>query len=98
MKIAEARKIYSAQLDTLWSRKQELSKRLEKEPDGGAGSLNCDRVELSKQLSQVEEHYDQTKAFMEKLLQKETGLHNACLLYTSSTASGRAFFNCFETR
>lgn len=79
MKIAEARKIYASQLDTLWGRKRELGKLLEKEPEGDAGGLHRDRVELSKQLSQVEKQYDQTKAFMEKLYQKETGLYNAAV-------------------
>lgn len=90
MKIAEAKKTYASQLDTLLHRKRELTKLLEKEPEGNAGSLNCDRVELSRQLSQVQQQYDETQTFMEKLQQKETGIYNAVVACQQGDAMAKA--------
>lgn len=78
MKIGEAKKIYSAQLNSLWSRKRELTNALkEQEESGLGGQNNFDRVELSRELSQVDAEYEQMHSFMEKLQIRETAIHNA---------------------
>lgn len=77
MKIGEAKKIYSPQLDTLWNRKRELAKLLKEESAGEMDGSRYDRVELSHELSQVEKQYSQMQAFMEQLQLKESCVHNA---------------------
>lgn len=79
MKIAEAKKIYSSQLDTLWKRKRELTKMLKADAANEVDGLKYDKVELSQELSQVEKQYNQTQALMERIYQKETGVHNAAV-------------------
>ena len=45
MKIQDAKKAYAAQMDTLWTRKRDLSQALKNCQQGGAP--NVDRVEIS---------------------------------------------------
>lgn len=77
MKIGEAKKIYSMQLDALRSRKQELTEILNVNTEVGAELPKYDRVELSQELSQVEKQYAQTQSFMEQIHLRETTLRNA---------------------
>lgn len=90
MKIAEAKKLYSSQLDALRIRKQELAKRLKEETEQATDGASFDRVELSKELSQVEEQYDQTMDVMERIQDKETIVHNAEVARQQSEAVGKA--------
>lgn len=77
MKISEAKKMYTSQLDALWSRKRELSKLLQEESGAGTALPCFDRVELSKELSEVEARYDETSSIMEHLQQQEAFRHDA---------------------
>lgn len=77
MKISDAKNIYAAQLDTLWSRKRELSKLLRDDPKAGAAQGSYDRVELSRELSAVEDEYDQMSKIMEHIRLRETAVQNA---------------------
>ena len=74
MKISEAKKMYSTQLEILQDKKRELSKLLKESPTHGQ---NYDRTELSRELRLVSEGYDQVKAGMEQLHQKEMLTRNA---------------------
>lgn len=96
MKISEAKKIYSTQLDALWSRKKELTKILKEDMKGGTDSPNYDRVELSKELSEVEEQYSQTQDFMEQLTLRETCIHNAAVAKQQGEAIGKAMDNMMK--
>lgn len=75
MKISQAKSIYALQLDALCSRKRELSKMLQ--DDSGSEQALYDRVELSRELSEVEKQYDQTSSAMERLQQRESSIHDA---------------------
>ena len=52
MKIQDAKKAYAAQMDTLWTRKRDLSQALKNCQQGGAP--NVDRLEISRELSAVD--------------------------------------------
>lgn len=90
MKIAEAKKIYSSQLDALRSRKQQLTKLLKEDAEQGTGGASFDRLELSKELSQVEKQYDQTSSVMEQIQEKESIVHNVEAAKQQSEAVGKA--------
>ena len=56
MKIQDAKKAYAAQMDTLWTRKRDLSQALKNCQQGGAP--NVDRVEISRELSAMDAQYN----------------------------------------
>lgn len=68
MKIQAARQLYNTQLDSLWNKKQQLTKLLD-QPDAGQ---NFDRVEISKELDSVTEQYEQTQSIISAINQKES--------------------------
>jgi len=76
MKIEEARKAYSAQLDILRNQKQTLTKLL-KDSENNSGAQNYDRVEISRELSVVDAQYEATKGVMEDIMARKTAIHNA---------------------
>ena len=59
MKIQDAKKAYAAQMDTLWTRKRDLSQALKNCQQGGAP--NVDRVEISRELSAVDAQYNEAQ-------------------------------------
>lgn len=73
MRIGDAKQLYRNHLNTLWERKKTLTQLLKEQPEG----TNYDRVELSQELTQVEEQYEQAQSVMEKILMRETALHDA---------------------
>lgn len=99
MKISQAKKIYSFQMDALWSRKQELTKMLKEDSHSGGDSPSYDRVELSEELTRVEQQYDQTQAVMERIQETETGIHNAEVAKQQGKAIAKAaddMLKCLE--
>ena len=62
MKIQDAKKAYAAQMDTLWTRKRDLSQALKNCQQGGAP--NVDRVEISRELSAVDAQYNEAQGVM----------------------------------
>lgn len=77
MKIRDAKQIYGAQLDALQERKRTLSKLLKEQETGAPGAPAFDRVELSKELSQVNAQYESTRGVMEGILAREQTIHNS---------------------
>lgn len=73
MRIGDAKQLYAHQLNTLWERKKTLTQLLKEQPEGS----NYDRVELSEELKQVDEQYNQAQSVIEKILTRETALHDA---------------------
>ena len=65
MKIQDAKKAYAAQMDTLWTRKRDLSQALKNCQQGGAP--NVDRVEISRELSAVDAQYNEAQGVMESI-------------------------------
>ena len=70
MKIQDAKKAYAAQMDTLWTRKRDLSQALKNCQQGGAP--NVDRVEISRELSAVDAQYNEAQGVMESIIERET--------------------------
>ena len=77
MKIRDAKQLYSAQLDTLWEKKQVLSNLLKEQEDGGSELNAFDRVEISRELSEVNAQYESTQNVMDGILAKESAIHNS---------------------
>lgn len=75
MKILDARQAYSAQLSTLWDKKQSLTKLLEESET--TAMPDVDRVELSRELDAITAQYEETQGVMEHILTRETALYNA---------------------
>lgn len=99
MKIAEAKEIYSSQLDVLLGKKRELSKILEKESESEVSQPKYDRLELTKELSKVEKQYEKTQSFMEELSQRESILYNTEVAKQQGEAMGKAMedmIKCLE--
>jgi len=83
VRIGDAKQLYANQLNTLWERKKTLTQLLQEQPEG----TNYDRVELSQELTQVEEQYEQAQSVMEKILTRETALHDAEVTKQQSKAA-----------
>ncbi len=76
MKIQDAQKAYSAQLNTLRNKKQALTKLLKDNENNLSGAQNFDRVEISRELSIVDAQYEATKGVMEDIIATKTAIHN----------------------
>jgi len=76
VKIEDARKAYSAQLDVLRSQKQTLTKLL-KDSENNSGVRNFDRVEISRELAVVDAQYEATQGVMEDIMARKMAIHNA---------------------
>lgn len=77
MKLGEVRKAAWAQLDSLMQRKQALQSMLENEAVGGTVPPQFDRVEVSKELSAIEEAYKETQAVADHLNRMDAAIQNA---------------------
>lgn len=89
MKIEDARKAYSAQLDVLRNQKQALTKLL-KDNENNPGTQNFDRVEISRELAVVDAQYDATMGVMEDIIARKTAIHNAEVAKQQSEALSKA--------
>ena len=76
MKIQDAQKAYSAQLDVLRDRKQALTKLLKDNENAPVGGQNFDRVEISRALSMVEAQYEATMRVREDIIATSVAIHN----------------------
>lgn len=74
MRLEEARKATSTQLSVLSMQKDKLTKLLQETPKE---DKNFDRVEISKQLQEVEKVYDMTQEEAGNLSRLEMGLESA---------------------
>ncbi len=77
MKINDAKRAYSAQLQTLQAQRQALRKTLQEREKSGAASQNFDRVELSRELSLLDAQYEAVRGGMEGIMARESAIHNA---------------------
>lgn len=76
MRIEDAKKAYSAQLNTLWAQKQTLTKLMNDNELSIGGAQNFDRLEISRELSAVDAQYEATKNMMESIVTRENAIHN----------------------
>lgn len=75
MRIEDAKKAYSAQLNTLWEQKHTLKELLKDSENNTAHHF--DRVEISRELSITEAQYEATKEVMDSITATEALIHNA---------------------
>lgn len=87
MRIEDAKKAYSAQLDTLWNQKRVLTKLLKDSENNFGGMQNFDRVEISRELSVVDAQYEATKEVMDDILAREMAIHNSEVAKQQSEAA-----------
>lgn len=74
MKIAEVKKAYSTQINSLSQRKRELTKLLKQNENE---MPNFDRVELSKELAVIDTQYTEARKVMEHVMETEMLIQNA---------------------
>ncbi len=77
MKIRDAKQAYSVQLQTLQAQRQALRKTLQEQEKSGSASQNFDRVEISRELSQLDAQYEAVRGGMEGIMARESAIHNA---------------------
>ena len=90
MKIQDAQKAYSAQLNSLWDKKQALTKLLKDDETNHSGMQNFDRFEISRELSVVDAQYEETKGVMEKIMSTKTTIYNAEVTRQQSEVMAKA--------
>ncbi len=88
MKIQDAKKAYAARMDTLWTRRRALSQTLKNCQQGG--TPNVDRVEISRELSAVDAQYNEAQSVMERIIERETAIHNAEVAKQQGNALSKA--------
>ena len=77
MKIRDAKQAYSAQLDVLRNKRQSLTKLLKEQENSGQEMSSVDRLELTKELSDVNAQYKATRGAMESIITQENLIHNS---------------------
>ena len=77
MKIRDAKQVYSDQLNVLWDKKQSLTKLLKEQESSGQAIPSVDRLELTRELSEVDAQYKATQSVMEGILTRESLIHNS---------------------
>lgn len=76
MKIQDAKQMYSTRLDTLRDKRQTLSKLLKDQEKSGLIAEAFDRVEISKELSEVDAQYEAVSKVMEGINATESMIHD----------------------
>lgn len=77
MKIQDAQKAYSAQLNALREKKQALTKLLKDNENDPGGVQDFDRVEISRELAIVNAQYEETMGVREDIIATRVAIHNA---------------------
>lgn len=96
MKIGEAQKVYSAQLNRLWNRKTELLKQ-QKENEKNQNHEANEGVIL--ELSNVEKQYEKARKFMDDFMTYKMALHNSEVTKQQGEAiedAGQEMAKCLE--
>ena len=87
MRIEDAKKAYSAHLDTLQHRRQFLTKLLEDTEQNQNSSQSFDRVEISRELSVVDAEYHATQKVMERIASAEYIAYQGAAIRQQSEAA-----------
>lgn len=85
MKIRDAKQAYTAQLDTLRDKKRTLTKLLGDQERSGS----FDRVELSRELDEVNEQYKSVQGVMEGILSTEAAVRDGEAARQQAEAAAR---------
>lgn len=89
MKIRDAKQAYSAQLNALWDKKRTLSKLLKDQESGRTEMQAFDRIEISRELNEVNSQYEATRGVMEGITAVENTIHNSEAARQQSEAMAR---------
>jgi len=89
MKIGEAWKAYSVQLDALRSERSVLTKK-QKELEGAAGR-EADYDQITLALEKADEEYDTVRAYVEKIMERRNDLYNMNAALEQGEASQQEF-------
>ena len=90
MKLGEALRTTRAHLNVLYERKCTLSRMLEEGQASGASGAHFDRVEITRELSAVEEAYEQTQGVADELSTLDANLQNAEIARQQGEAAAEA--------
>lgn len=90
MKIRDAKQVYSAQLDTLRTKKQNLSKLLKDSENGKAEMQVFDRVEISRELTAVSAQYKAVRNVMEEITSQENAIYSSEVAMQQSQTTSKA--------
>ncbi len=90
MKICDAKQAYSAQLNALWGKKQSLSKLLKDQESSGTEIHSFDRVEISRELSEINTQYEATQSAMEGIIARENAIHDSEVARQQSDTMAKA--------
>lgn len=90
MKISDAKQAYSAQLNALWVKKQSLSKILKDQESGGTEIHSFDRVEISRELTEVSAQYEATQSAMEGIISRENAIYDSEVARQQSDTMAKA--------
>lgn len=96
MRIGDAKKLYTTQMDSLQNKRRELKQAYD---EGMAQGGNFDRVELSRELSQVEEDYERNRLVMAQISAAEAGLRDMAAAKQQSDLTTKAtddMLKCLE--
>ena len=91
MKLSEAQRVSTARLNVLFQQKKQLTKMLEDEHSGVTNGASFDRVEISKELSSIEEEYQQIKDLSDHLSALDCQIQNAEISRQQSEEVADAF-------
>ena len=80
MRIEDAKKAYSAHLDTLREKKNTLTGLLKENESAIGSSPDFDRVEISRELSEIDKEYEAAQKVMDDILKTEN------IIYTTTSA------------
>lgn len=76
MKIRDAKQLYTTQLNALRDKKQSLTNLLKEQEKSGQAIPSVDRLELTRELSEVDADYQAVQSVMEGILTKESLIHD----------------------
>lgn len=80
MRIEDAKKAYTAHLDTLQEKKNKLTNLLKDNENASTCPPDFDRVEISRELSEIDAEYKAAQKVMDNILSTEN------IIYTSTSA------------
>ena len=90
MKIRDAKQAYSTQLNVLRDKRQALTQLLKEQENSGLAISSVDRLELTRELSEVDAQYQATQGVMEGILAKENLIRDSEAARQQGEAAAKA--------
>lgn len=86
----QMKQTYTSQLNALQSRQQALAKALKEQEEKGVSNQNVDRIELTKELAQVNEQYQATSGALSAVQNREMMQQSAEAAKQQGEAMGKS--------